>query len=258
MIKSIFVDPLKVEGINKSGANHLIITLNGLTPESWKKLQNLKMTLSISITAFDSGGCPADPKAFEKLKAAVDRALKYKPAEIWLDHFRFDGRWEDGFSNMHSPCKFCQGKSRVQILSEIAKKVMSCVNNRSKIGYFAVPFKPTDVPQLISNLGQDHSLLGKIFDLCSPMLYHRMIKKSVNYISDYVSWIYQQTERPVLPIIQIKDMPDNLPDKLTEPEITEAFKEAIKPPSQGVCFFNFTQALEKNSTNTISKLFDTM
>ena len=50
-------------------------------------------------------------------------------------------------------------------------------------------------------------------------------------------------------------MPDNLDDRLTENEITEAFNEAKKPPSEGVSFFYWTHALEKNKTYIISKLF---
>ena len=82
-----------------------------------------------------------------------------------------------------------------------------------------------------------------------------MIGRPVTYISEYVKWLSQETGKPVLPIIQIKDMPDDLEDKMSEEDITAAFGEAIKVPSAGVCFFWWNHALEKGKTEVISRLF---
>lgn len=259
MIKSIFVDPLKIEGIEKSGVNYLIVVVNGLDELIWQKLKSLGAVLSISIGALDHGGCPANPTALTKLLERIEEALKFKPEEIWLDHFRFDGHWEaiEGslIPGLHQDCPWCKGKNRVKVLADLAKDVMDQVNGKAKVGYFAVPFKSEEVPQLVDSLGQDHTVIGKIFDLSSPMLYHRMIKKPVSYISEYVGWIYSKTGKPVLPIIQIKDMPDSLEDKLLEEEITQAFDNASKLPSSGVSIFYWTHALEKGKTILISQLF---
>lgn len=260
IVKSIFVDPLRIDGLEKTRANHLIIALEGLTPQIWQELKKLiNMKLTISLGAFEYDICPANPDSFAKLKEKLDQALEFKPSEIWLDHFRFDGNWEriegTNIPNIHPECNFCQNKDRVQILSELAKKVMQHINNQTKVGYFAVPLKKEEIPQLVIGLGQDHFELGKIFDLISPMLYHKMIKKPTGYISEYVSWLQGQTQQPILPIIQIKDMPDDLEDQLTEQEIGQTFKEAIKPPSIGVSFFYWTHALETGKTKIITNLF---
>ena len=87
------------------------------------------------------------------------------------------------------------------------------------------------------------------------MLYHRMINRPVSYILEYVEWIFQKTKKPVLPIIQVKDMPDNLPDKLSGEEIKQAFDEARKLPALGVSFFSWDHAVEKGKTELIRKLF---
>lgn len=110
------------------------------------------------------------------------------------------------------------------------------------------------MPKIYSELGQDHCTIGKIFDLSSPMLYHRMIKQPVQYISEYTKWLFNTTGKPVLTIIQIKDMPDDLEDKMSEKEITQAFQEAARTPSEGVAIFWWQHALEKNKTQIISKL----
>ena len=84
-----------------------------------------------------------------------------------------------------------------------------------------------------------------------------MIRKPVSYISQYVTYLYKLTKKPVLPIIQVKDMPDDLADKLSRLEMKQAFQEATKPPSIGVAWFSWDGAVEKSKTQIISKLFKT-
>ena len=263
MVKSLFLG-LKhgrqsILGLENSGANHFIAALDPLTKEIWQRLKKLGATLAISLTSFDGGGCPADPRAFFLLKERIKKALDFQPQQIWLDHFRFDGHWERikgrRIPGIHKDCFWCRGKDRVRILVNLARKVKELIGKQAEIGYFAVPFREGEVGELISGLGQDHRELGKIFGLVSPMLYHRMINRPVSYISEYADWIFQKTEKPVLPIIQVKDMPDNLPDKLSGEEVQQAFNEACKPSSIGVSFFSWDHAVEKGKTELIRKLF---
>jgi hypothetical protein len=250
MVKSIFVCPTELSGIEYSGSNHLIIVAEGLDKKIWQRLKKSKMDLSISVNAFGPDGCPADAATKEKLFKKIKAALGFKPKQIWIDHFRFDGHWEAIknriIPDIHQDCIWCTDKNRVLLLENIAREIMAFVNKRCQIGYFAVPFK--------SNELQDHSAIGRIFDLSSPMLYHRMINKKPVYISEYVKWLSEMTKKPVLPIIQIKTMPDNLKDILTRKEIKAAFREAVKKPSIGVSFFCWTHALEKNKTEIIKEL----
>jgi hypothetical protein len=82
-----------------------------------------------------------------------------------------------------------------------------------------------------------------------------MIRRPVSYISEYVKWLSQKTKKPVLPIIQVKDMPDDLPDELSWDEIREVFNQARKLPSKGVSFFTWGHALEKGKTDLVRELF---
>lgn len=259
VIKSIFTSPNHLEKIEGSGANHLIVVNNGLDQVAWDRLKELNIDLSISVNAFGPDGCPANPQAKEKLFHKVSNALKFQPKEIWIDHFRFDGHWEaiegNRITGIHPPCEFCEGKTRTNVLKETAQEVMNLVGDSAQVGYFAVPFKDDEIPELVTGLGQDHSVIGRIFDTSSPMLYQQMIKKPTSYISDYVRWLSDTTQKPVLPIIQVKSMPDNLEDTITKDIITSEFQEAIKEPSIGVCFFWWTHALEKGKTGIIKRLF---
>jgi hypothetical protein len=258
MIKSVFVSPLRLEEIDNSGVNHLIVVCDDLNQKMWNKLKEPGVDLSITITAFGTDGCPGSLQSREKLFIKLKNALKFKPKQIWIDHFRFDGRWEarEGsvISKLHKTCEFCQGKSRVFLLKAIAEEVMNLVQKRAKVGYFAVPFTSEDTTGLADNLGQNHRILGRVFDISSPMLYQQMLGKPTTYISDYVKFLANQTQKPVLPIIQVKSMPDNLKDTITEDVIISEFREAIKEPSIGVCFFCWDHALEKNKTDIIKKL----
>lgn len=259
MVESIFVSPLQLDGIEESRANHLIVITEGLSKDIWERLRRLNIDLGISVNAFGPDGCPATPQAKEKLFNKLRGALEFNPKEIWIDHFRFDGHWEaikrNKIPGIHLPCEFCSGKTRADILGETAREVMNLVGGKTKVGYFAVPFRDSEVPELITGLGQDHSIIGKIFDLSSPMLYQQMIKKPTSYISEYVKWLSDKTQKPVLPIIQVKSMPDDLEDTISEDILTSEFQEAIKKPSIGVCFFWWVHALEKGKTGVVQKLF---
>lgn len=259
MIESIFVDPNHIDDIENSGANHLIVLSDGLDQTSWNRLKGLNVDLGICVNAFGSDGCPANVSARKRLLQKIQTTLEFQPKEIWIDHFRFDGYWEgiegDKIPGIHPACEFCEGKDRVQVLKKIAREVMDLVGGSAQVGYFAVPFKSEDVPELITDLGQDHSVIGKIFNLSSPMLYQQMINKPTSYISEYIKWLSNKTQKPILPIVQVKSMPDDLEDNITEDVIVSEFQEAIKEPSLGVCFFWWVHALEKGKTGIIKKLF---
>src|SRR3990172_13243033 len=263
MIRSLFValwgkdeDYRKVWNV---GANHFILSESRINRENIKQFNKLKSKIALCVDCFGEDGCPANPASFGKLKVKIDNALKYKPDEIWFDHFRFDGRWEvrtQKLTEVHGECKFCGGKSRAKVLENIANEVRKYVPKNVKIGYFAVPFKHEEYSDLVNILGQDHKLLAKHFDIISPMLYHRMIKKPVSYIHEYVEYLYNLTNRPIMPIIQIKDMPDSVPDKLGKQEALLAAKEAVKPPSRGVSIFLWEHAVEKNKINLLCEMLD--
>lgn len=260
MIKSIYISPLETVSLYTSNANHLMVSEHGLNEEKWDNLKKLGIALSIAIDAFGKEDCPLDPQAKESLFTKVSNILEFSPEEIWLDSFRFGGdcttiKEESGIKQAHQECKFCQGKDRKEVINSLAREIRDKVAGKNKIGFFAVAFNDSESPNLSNALGVDYSTLGQIFDISSPMLYHRMLGKSVGYIYEYTKWLADRTGKPVLPIIQIKDMPDDLEDKMTQEDIKEAYQEAVKPPSLGVAIFWWKHALEKNKTSIISELF---
>lgn len=260
MIKSIYASSLERDCLEKSNANHLMVSEHGLNEGKWDVLKKLGVVLSIAIDAFNKEDCPLDPQAKGRLFSKVSNILEFSPEEIWLDGFRFGGdcttiEEESGVKQAHQECKFCQGKDRKELINSLAREIKDKVAGKSKIGFFAVAFNDSESPNLSNALGLDYLTLGQILDISSPMLYHRMLGKPVEYIHEYVGWLAHKTGKPVLPIIQIKDMLDHLEDKMTEEEIRSAYREAIKPPSVGVAIFYWKHALEKGKTEVVSRLF---
>lgn len=258
MIKSIFAGMTKrmdkYAKLKDVRANHLIVPLNSLNPVKWRFLKSLGMTLGISIDSFGQEFCPLDPSERERLHIKIYEALKRKPNEIWFDHFRFHGHWENQIEGVHGECVFCKGRERDKEIEKAALWAKKFIPKEVKAGYFAVPFKKEEMT-VTKDLGQNHEMLTKIFDMISPMLYHRMIKKSVSYISEYVKYLYKFTKKPILPIIQVKDMPDELPDRLGWGEFKSAFSNAKNPPSSGVSIFLWEHAAEVGKEEWIKRMF---
>lgn len=245
--------------LEKSETNELMVAFEGMAEQRLKELKTLKMSIGLSFGAFEHGVCPLDPKSKLRLKKMIRHALEWKPQTLWFDHLRFDGHWETMRRNRlegeHLPCHWCKGKDRAGELIKLAEWIKSQVGNQAEMGFFAVPFKAEEVPQVIEKMAQNVKQLGQTFDVISPMMYHRLIGKPVNYIPEFIEYVYELTGKPVLPIIQIKDLPDALPDKFSEAEIKATFQTMAKPPASGVAWFCWDDAVETGKTGIIKELF---
>lgn len=269
MVKSVFIGlglPKKdYQSLDGIGANHLIISENHINDEKWGWLEKTNAQKTISIGSFEHGGCPLDPQGYLKLEKKINLALRREVSELWFDHFRFDGRWEAvdvsrapakyEYQDLHTGCQWCKGKNRAQEMARLANRIRQTVPQKIKIGYFAIPYHLEKHTGIVNQLGQDHSLLSQHFNLVSPMLYVRMFNLPSSYISDYVKYLADIVSVPILPIIQIKDMPDRLPDQITFKMFLEFFSQAIQGPSLGVSVFYWAHAIEKNKTDWIRKVF---
>ncbi|MFZ5932929.1 MAG: hypothetical protein ACOYT7_02530 [Patescibacteria group bacterium] len=194
--------------------------------------------------------------AFEKLKGVI----KLKPDVIWFDYLMFPGKWtvqKQGTwkQGIHKDCQFCQGVDRGEKIYQFAKELLSQIHSSIKTGFFSMPFAKGEFGGWEQKLGQDVELLGNIFNSISPMLYHRMIDKPTSYIHEHVVYLSQfQLKAKILPIIQLKDMPDDVPDTLDLEEIEKAVDEAIKPSSEGVALFSWDQTIEKGKLEGVSQI----
>lgn len=248
-----------IPALAASGAHELVVSWDGLTKRRWRKLQEADIPMSISLNAFPrDDSCPMDPSAWPRLRKMIDKVLDYTPVAVWLDHFRFGGHWETSkkkIGSLHASCAFCDQADRPRELVKVAREVRRQLPPWVAMGYYAVPLLPSEHPEVVESLGQDHAQLAPHFEEVSPMLYHRMLGKPVEYISEYVHWLKQATNAAVLPILQLKDMPDNLSDKLQHQEIAAAYEQAKLSEPAGIAFFHWGHALEKKKTAIVQQLF---
>lgn len=244
--------------LERSGANELTVAFEGIGEQRLRELKSLDMKFGLSVTTFENGVCPLDPKSKLRLEKLISDALKWQPQTIWFDHMRFDGHWEAMKRNrldmVHEPCKWCRRKDKADELVKIAKWIRGLVGDL-EMGFFAVPFKVEEVLPVIEEMGQNLVILSEVFNVISPMIYHRMIGKPVGYIHEFVDYMSKATGKPVLPIIQIKDLPDEVPDNFEEADVVQTFKEAVKVLSAGVAWFCWDDAVETGKTGIIGKLF---
>jgi hypothetical protein len=250
-------DPVAIKSI---GATGVVVQFENFDAKYLERFRQLGLGTDVALVAFDSGSCPAQPTSKEKLAVRLANAVKMRPETIWLDHFRFDGKWEasgtDRVSGLHPNCQYCAGKNRSAIMTELGHFARKSVPREIRLGYFGVPLLPSEAPVLTNELGQDPAKLGEAFDAISPMLYHQMIGKPISYIELYINWLTSTTDMTVAPILQVKSMPDELEDTLTAVELRSAY-HAAKSNASTVIWFGWDGLEEKDKESDIEYILKT-
>ncbi len=260
MRKAIFLEykfgDYDAKTLYASGANETVAWMERLNPTRFQQLRDWHVKVNLSFGGFEDEICPLNPQSTDRLKKLIKSALEYQPSGIIIDHFRFRGRWEQSEGKLkyvlaHEPCEYCQGVDKGRELARVAGWIRKIVPKEMELGYYAIPVKYDE----FSQFGQNHELLGKVFDYSSPMLYHRRINKPVEYIHQFTEYLSDLTSKPIVPAIAVKDMPDNLPDQIDESVLQQEYDKAIQAPSAGVCWFSWDGAVEKHKTEIIAKIW---
>ena len=242
----------------------VMASLEKLNEQRVQQIKRLGFKFGISLVSFPGANiCPVSSEGKNYLLKNVGDALIWNPDVIWFDHLRFEGKWErlkNELVGTHIGCEFCKGKDRTLVIKDLAQNLREEIPSNIKIGYFAVPCTSRDFEgRLQTELGQNHSQLCNIFDYVSPMLYHRMINKPVSYIGEYIGYLASlKMKAKILPIVQLKDMPDDLDDKLTLTEIKEEVRQALTPPSIGVAVFSWDQTIGKDKIAGVAKILNSI
>ncbi|OQX50969.1 hypothetical protein B5M47_02540 [candidate division CPR3 bacterium 4484_211] len=250
------VDP---EAVINSGANKLMIAAYTKDPDPnlVEKARSAGLTIGLCSGAYREE-CAANPKSRQQIIRKIKHLVSLNPDEIWIDRLRFHGRWETKgekvIYQVHEACRFCKNLNRADLITDYFFLVRNLIPASIKLGFFAVPFMAEVHPEYRKKLGFDYRRILKSVDMISPMLYHRMIGQPVSCISEYVQYLDGLGYRYIIPIIQVKDMPDNLPDGYSVDELKRAYQEAIKPPSSGVAFFTWDHAQERGKDEIVVAL----
>ncbi len=263
-------------------------------PESRPKLSNGNLA---EINGWYAGVCPTQEWLIErKVKEAEEIAKKYQIDGLWLDFIRWPTKWEGKEPDIQRACfcnsclerfqkekqitipkglksteeisawiyKNCSQKWyewRCAVITDTIRKIRNAVTKHRKnaiIGVFVVPWKEEDFDNAIYNvIGQDIEKLSVLIDVFSPMSYHLLCHRDVEWITSLTRWLKIKTNKDIWPIIQLPG--DSNQMKANEYE--KALRAALAGGSTGVMTFTisntpgywwweiqkkiFTQELEK-------------
>lgn len=231
------------------------------------------------------GICPTDPGIFKyRLNQLQSILQKYEVDGIWLDYLHWHAQFETPEPILPETCfcdrctqQFSQAMKvnlpngtipqkaqwilafsdspwrewRSQILNywvmEMKKEVKK---NRPEalLGIFYCSWFPSDHGgALYRILGLDIQALAGIADVLSPMLFHMMMARTVDWVQEYNQWLGEHInnstgKKPkIWPIVQAHDHPGTI----SATEFRQVMLKGSAPPSSGIMMFS-EQALLKN------------
>lgn len=229
-----------------------------------------------------AGVCPTNENVRKKKLKEIDEMLgKGFYDGVWLDFIRYPCHWEVKQPKIYETC-FCdnclkkiQRDTKIKIpnnLKEKEKVASWILNNNDKIwrewkneqitsfcadvkrlinkkypgkilGMFGVPWRISDFNGAIKKIiCQDYEKLAKHVDVFSPMSYHLMCNRRVDWIGDVTMKITSLTHKPIWVIIQGVSQPA----KLSNNEFEKAIIEGLSDGSSGLMVFNFNHMIKEN------------
>jgi len=133
-----------------------------------------------------------------------------------------------------------------------ARDILNRAPGRIVLGLFGVPWRSIDFDGAIRHIiGQDYRALSTYVDVFSPMVYHKLCGKDVPWIAEVTKWVWEETGKPVWPIVQAVDEPE----PLSPQEFGQVLGTALRASgSQGVIIFNL-KALSPQKIAVMKEVF---
>ncbi|HIE09484.1 MAG TPA: hypothetical protein EYP65_06495 [Armatimonadetes bacterium] len=204
------------------------------------------------------------------LERMTESARKLPISGVWLDFIRFPTRWELPNPRIKQACfcKSCLGlfrefagidvpvdepaKAAREILSrhlrkwaefkvwvvtsfvEQVRRALDEVRPGLALGCFTVPWRLREFGgAILKVLGQDFREMARFADALSPMVYHRMLGRPVDWVGEYTAYMKGKVRpRMVVPIVQAVDHPA----KLTARELGRAISLAVRNGDGAIIF----------------------
>jgi hypothetical protein len=237
----------------EAGATHIMAPVQRLDIAKRKALEAAGLIVE-PVVALPQDVCPLNPVVWGDIQRQIIRAMAPGQQIVWFDHLRFSGSWEASLASppgLHADCWCCEGKNRLSAIAALAHKIKKWLPPGMAAGCFTVPI-PQGHLETSRQLGQDAVTLGNIFDYLSPMVYHRSLGWSAAQVEFYLGWIGQQVSAQIVPILQVKNFPDGVPDDLQEDEmaaVCSAMRTLGLPPA----WFSWDGAVEQGKTEVLAR-----
>ncbi len=134
-----------------------------------------------------------------------------------------------------------------------ARALLDRVRPGLMLGLFGVPWRLSDYDgAILEVVGQDYRALGPHIDVFSPMVYHKMCNRAVDWIAQVTEEIHSLIAKPVWPIIQSVDEPAPLPAD----EYESALQTALDcPAADGVLVYTLKGALDEDKLSVTQARF---
>ncbi len=261
-------------------------TLNGKGyveshPEAWPI--NDKGVPAPAATWF-LGACPTDP-AFRqyRVKQLENLLDRFDVAGVWLDYFHWHAQFEDPHPILPETCfnasclrafekssgiklpshdaaaaaRFILSKHeaawrqwRVQVLESWARDLREVVKKRrpqARFGVFHCPWTDEEYSGArVRILGLDLQRLNGLFDVFSPMVYHKRMGRTTDWVGEYIRWLSVRAGASrVWPIVQAQDDPDPVSAK----EFEEVMRHGAASGADGIMMFT-TRAVAQDPAKT--------
>lgn len=123
------------------------------------------------------------------------------------------------------------------VIADFAQQARETIAKKPGVimGLFAVPWQRDEHGRALVNvLGQDYRRLSDHFDVFSPMLYHELCGRPVDWISQFVQYTARETKKPVCPVIQT-DL--GVAHKVPDDEFSAAVLHGLEAPATGIIIF---------------------
>lgn len=229
-----------------------------------------------SIVDWYAGVCPNNPRVKKEKLHEIKNIIKTIPIDgLWLDFIRYPCHWEDVRNKIITEycfCPVCRSKYAKDVGADLktnlwyewkctqifkfAKQARDIIKNNNKnisLGLFSVPWKRNEYGKAIKRVvGQDFEKLAEVVDVFSPMTYHHMCGRPVEWIRETVCYFDKITRKQILPLVQT----ENKPTHISVRDFKRSLTSAKKSPSSGVVVFFLENLLkDKEKTSALKKFF---
>ncbi|NVM03704.1 MAG: hypothetical protein HWN67_15340 [Candidatus Helarchaeota archaeon] len=243
----------------------------------------------LEMDGWYAGVCPTSENVRKKKLKEIDEMFAKGVYDgVWLDFIRYPCHWEVKKPKIYETC-FCdnclnkfQKDKEIKIPDNLEdkKKIASWIlNNNDRmwrewkceqitdfcadvkrlidkkypgkiLGVFGVPWRISDFNGAIKKIiCQDYEKLTQYVDVFSPMSYHLMCNRNIDWIGDVTMEIASLTQKPVWVTIQAVSQPV----KMSNEEFEKAIKEGLSDVSSGLIIYNFNYMMKENKWDTFVK-----
>lgn len=241
------------------------------------------------------GICPTDPGFLDYRVQQLRSLLKEYPVDgVWLDYLHLHAQFETPQPILPETC-FCercvnqfQQASGVPVtggtISQRAQWILSQADSSWRVwrsgvvngwvtemrmtvkelrpeallGIYYCPWYPEDFNNAqFRILGLDLQALSALADVFTPMLFHHMMGRPVDWVAEYTEWLvkmnYTDGKNPMIwPIVQAH----NHPGIITAEEFRQVMMNGSRPPSTGIMMFSEQSLLQdKRKLEVVRELY---